>query len=669
MSGDDVTFTFDGVTMRARHGWTIGAALLAGGVTSWRATRSRGRPRGLFCGIGACFDCLVDVGDEHAVRACLVQVRDGDEVRASRSVGADETELRGAFGAVPTAGNGTAGSHASAAGSHAAAASPSESTDVAVVGAGPAGMAAALAAADLGCKVVLIDHAPAVGGQIYRQSAVTSAAAGDGAAVPSGVHAASAPIPRRLRRVTHHPGIRLLLATTVWHAETRGVGRDRPGQPYPAGGASSGEDRGGRLREAAGHRASRDKPSPASGTGDMLSEGFWLWLTGAAGCRTPQPHQPGVLHARAVVVATGAAELVLPFPGWDLPGVTTAGAAQALLKSHGVVAGKRVLVGGSGPLLLPAAAGLAAAGAQVVAVLEATSARAAAYRAASLARYPGKLREAAGYLAVLARHGVPVRTGHAVVACHGTDRVRRATVARLGRDWRPVPGAVRDIAVDAVHVSFGFSPALELARSLGCIDVPHPAQPTASVQHDADFATSIPGVFAAGEATGAGGAEAAELEGYIAGVSAARHLGQVSGATGEHRTRGIRARIARAHRFAALLGELYPLSPGWLGWPAPGTIVCRCEDVPWHAISDAVAAGARDVRAVKGLTRCGMGYCQGRVCGPILQYAVAAATGKRLADAGDLHSRPLITPVPVGTVAAAFGPPDPHGHGTPQLRE
>src|SRR5579875_3872348 len=196
MSGDDVTFTFDGVTMRARHGWTIGAALLAGGVTSWRATRSRGRPRGLFCGIGACFDCLVDVGDEHAVRACLVPVRDRDEVRASPSVGADETEPRGAFGAGPAAGNGPAGSHASAAGSHASAASPSESTDVAVVGAGPAGMAAALAAADLGCKVVLIDPAPAVGGQIYRQSAVTSAAAGDGAAVPSGVHAASAPIPR-----------------------------------------------------------------------------------------------------------------------------------------------------------------------------------------------------------------------------------------------------------------------------------------------------------------------------------------------------------------------------------------------------------------------------------------------------------------------------------------
>ncbi len=90
MSKERVAFTFDDVPMTARPGQTIGAALLAGGVVSWRVTRSAGRPRGIFCGIGACFDCLVDVNADHCVRACLIPVQHGDRVRTCRSLGADQ---------------------------------------------------------------------------------------------------------------------------------------------------------------------------------------------------------------------------------------------------------------------------------------------------------------------------------------------------------------------------------------------------------------------------------------------------------------------------------------------------------------------------------------------------------------------------------------------------
>ena len=171
---------------------------------------------------------------------------------------------------------------------------------------------------------------------------------------------------------------------------------------------------------------------------------------------------------RAVVVATGASEVVLPFPGWELPGVTTVGAAQALLKGQGVVAGRRVLVAGSGPLLLPAAAGLAEAGVHVVAVLEAnrvTPGRVAG--AARLAPFSKKVSEAGGYGRILGRHRVPVRAGYAVTACQGDGRVEQATISRVDRDWRPVPGTGRQVPVDAVHVSFGFSPALELTAAAG----------------------------------------------------------------------------------------------------------------------------------------------------------------------------------------------------------
>jgi thioredoxin reductase len=473
-------------------------------------------------------------------------------------------------------------------------------SDLAVVGAGPAGLAAALAAAAFGCAVTLIDSGPAIGGQIYRPSLL---GASEGPAASG-----SELLPHWLRRAARHRRIRHLASTSVWHAE-----------PEPGGGF---------LLRLTGP----DRPGPAPG-GQAGSTG------------------PAVLRARAVVLATGATELVLPFPGWDLPGVTTAGAAQALLKSQHVTVGQRVLVSGSGPLLLPVAAGLAEAGVRVAAVLEATPARAGARHAARLAAYPGKLREAAGYAATLARHRVPVRTGHAVVGCHGAGQVERATIARLDRDWRPVPGSLRDETVDAVHVSFGFCPVLDLARLLGCADAQHATRPVAAVSCDDDLATSVAGVFAAGEVTGIGGAQAAEFEGYLAGASAARYLGRLHPVAYGARTRTLRARLGPAGRFGALLDAVYPLRPGWLDWPQPGTIACRCEETRWAQIGEAVAAGAADVRSVKGLTRCGMGYCQGRICGPIVQYAVAAAAGRPLGDVGDLHSRPMLTPIPLGTIA------------------
>jgi thioredoxin reductase len=474
--------------------------------------------------------------------------------------------------------------------------------DVAVAGAGPAGLAAALAAADLGAQVVLVDAGQTMGGQIYRQPA-TAGAAGRPSVGPK--------LPERLRRVGTHPRIRYLPGLTVWHA--------------------------------------------------IAGPEFRLWLTSG-----------DQVQARAIVVATGATEISLPFPGWELPGVTTVGAAQALLKGQGVVAGRRVLVAGSGPLVLPAAAGLAEAGVDVMAVLEANPVTpATAANAARLAPFIKKAGEAGGYGRVLARRRVRVRAGYAVTECRGDGRVEQATVSRVDRDWRPVPGTGRPVAVDAVHVSFGFSPALELPRLLGCADLPLAGRPTAATWCDAHQATSVPGVFAAGETTGVAGADVAELEGYVAGASAARYLQQsgleifdlkasaVGGAAAEYeerRRQQVRVALGRARRFARRLEDLYPWRDGWLDWPRADTVVCRCEEVPWAAIGAAVADGARDVRAVKGVTRCGMGYCQGRVCGPALQQAVAAATGRGLSAVGDLGGRPLLAPVSLGTIAAATPP-------------
>ena len=429
--------------------------------------------------------------------------------------------------------------------------------DVAVVGAGPAGLAAALAAGDLGCEVTLIDAGSGLGGQMYRPGRLFPGRGQDR-------HAATEQLPPRLARIRQVRQVRHLAATSAGPAR-----RDHDGV-------------------------------------------VTLWVGGLEGGAET------TVEVRAVVLATGASELVLPFPGWDLPGVTTAGAAQALLKSQGVTVGRRVLVGGSGPLLLPVAAGLAEAGVHVVAVLEAA--------------FGGSPDEATGDAARLARLGVPVHTGYAVVACQGAGRVERAVIARLDRDWRPVPGGQREETVDAVHVSFGFSPALELPRALGCAEVPLASRPAAAVACDDGQATSVPGVFAAGQVTGAAGAEVSELEGYLAGTSAARYLGRVQPDAYAARTRTLRARLDEARRRAAPLDAANPLPPGWLEWPDAGTVVCRCQEPRWSELDAAVAAGARTVPAVQEATRCGTGYCQGRVCGPALRYAVSAAAGRSLAQ-------------------------------------
>lgn len=457
--------------------------------------------------------------------------------------------------------------------------------EVAVVGAGPGGLAAALAAADAGCLVTLIDSALDVGGQIYRQSQQP----GTGG---TGTRAGSL-LPDRLRRVTAHPRITLAAGVTVWHAQ-------------PAG------------------------------------PGFRLHCTG----------NTSLVEAPAVVLATGATELVLPFPGWTLPGVVTAGAAQAMLKAHGTLVGQRVLVAGTGPLLLPVAAGLAASGARVTGLCEAAGARTALARLPAIIEHPRKLAEAAGYAAALARRRVRVRPGWALTACQGRGRVEEALLTPVGPGWE-ARGPARRVAVDAVAVSHGLVPLLDLSRALGCRDEQSASYPAAAVTVDTAQATTTAGVFACGEVTGVGGAAKAEPEGTVAGVSAARYLGRLDEAGFRARAGAAARRAGRARAFAAALRSLYPLADGWLTRLQPDTVICRCEDVAWSELADAVSAGAADVRSVKGLTRCGMGYCQGRVCGPVLQYAAARLTGRPLAAVGDLQSRPIVSPVPLSVIAAA----------------
>jgi NADPH-dependent 2,4-dienoyl-CoA reductase/sulfur reductase-like enzyme len=357
------------------------------------------------------------------------------------------------------------------------------------------------------------------------------------------------------------------------------------------------------------------------------------------------------------VLATGAAELVLPFPGWTLPGVITVGAAQALLKAQpripvaDLLPGRRVLVAGTGPLLLRAAADLVNHGATVVAICEAARPAGMLPGLPAALRHAGKLAEGAGYAATLARARPRVKmlSGWTVTGCYGDARVQQARVARVGS-----PARSRMFAADVVAVSHGLVPALDLSRALGCADEQLADFPAAVVVVDQTQATSASGVFACGELTGVGGAAKAEPEGEVAGLAAARHLGRLGETAFRRKSRAAIVKVRRARHFARLLARLYPLADH--GWPDrldPGTVVCRCEEATLADLRRAIAAGAADLRTIKGLTRCGTGYCQGRICGPVAQYAAARLTGRTLTELGDLHTRHLATPIPLSTLAAS----------------
>jgi len=400
---------------------------------------------------------------------------------------------------------------------------------VVVVGAGPAGVNAAVTAARAGKDVLLIDSAPRIGGQYHRQSF-------------------------RAKEIrVAHDRVRHLPDTTVW-----------------------------------------------------AIEGNRLHLTGSR-----------VVTAEALILATGAYDRTLPFPGWNLAGVYTAGAAQAMAKGQGIALGRNVIVAGTGPFLLPVAGSLLDVGTKVR-VFEANSpSRNWLREPEALIAGRSKLKELTRYAKVAPYY----RERTAVIAAHGDGRVREVTVAKLDADWNSLQ--VKRIPVDAVCVGYGFVPQLELAVSAGC------RLRDGFVDVDKNQRTSVPWVFAAGEITGIGGAELAAHEGVIAGAAAA----------------GGRPGFTVDRRFAEALTRVYPIKPGWRNWLTDDTIICRCEKVTHRKLQVATQRGATATRAVKLASRAGLGVCQGRICG------VTVADLLDL-DPTTFARRPIAVPIPLGELAA-----------------
>jgi len=410
--------------------------------------------------------------------------------------------------------------------------------DIVIVGAGPAGIAAGIAAAESGQRIAVVDDTPWLGGQIWRGQQTRP----------------SVPQARRWLDKFRRSGATTLDSTSVIAA---------PGKNL------------------------------------LLAE---------------HPDGAREIRWKKLILATGARELFLPFPGWTLPGVVGAGGLQVLAKNGWPVTGKRVVIAGTGPLLLAAADGLKKRGAHIVSIAEQASFSRVAGFGLKLLAHPGKMFQGIGLKLWLA--GVPFRCGVWPVKVEGVDQVRGVKLTNGRETWTE--------KCDLLACGFNLVPNVELPLALDC------ELCGGFVRVDKWQETSTKEIYCAGEPTGIGGVECALTEGQIAGHAAS---GQNTKAKALFKQR------ASWHRFRTALADTFALRNELKSLAADDTLLCRCEDV---ALGSVRPFGSW--RDAKLQTRCGMGACQGRVCG---------AAAKVIFGWGMESVRPPVFPARVGSLITA----------------
>jgi NADPH-dependent 2,4-dienoyl-CoA reductase/sulfur reductase-like enzyme len=366
-------------------------------------------------------------------------------------------------------------------------------------------------------------------------------------------------------------------------------------------------------------------------------------LTGwdeSAGCCRPIPFD-------LLIVCTGAYDRPVALPGWTLPGVTTAGGALTFAKAYHALTGQRLVVGGSGPFLLPVALALRQAGARVT-VFEATSLQVSIGGARRLAGDPVTLARALSYRFGLAARGIRFVHGRMITAIRGEERVRSLIHHRVDTDWRPIPGSGHELAADGVALGFGFTPRVELAQLLGCELGYDPLTSTFHIRVDRDQRTSRPGVYAAGEATGITGAGVAHLEGRLAGLTAAADAQLLPGDECARQTRPLVRRLRHARRTQSWLAHAFRPRAGLWRLMQPEDVLCRCERVTCSDVEAAIHTTLPTPNSVKAVTRAGMGLCQGAICGPLLTEWIRSQHGYQPpATTRDWSVRAPLRPVPM----------------------
>ncbi|MEI8131050.1 MAG: NAD(P)/FAD-dependent oxidoreductase [Leptolinea sp.] len=468
-----------------------------------------------------------------------------------------------------------------------------ETYELAVIGAGPAGLEAAITAAEAGVKTVLIDQYPQAGGQYYM------------------------PLPTTFNPTRH----------TATEKEGKFIVDLMNAQPVT------------RIYNALTW-------------GIFKEENEDNWLVALYGSDIPK-----YVRASKLILASGAYDTPVAFPGWTLPGVITCGAASILVKSQRVSPGKRALVTGTGPLLFSVAAHLMDAGVKVVGVCESTRLfpKGILYGPTMLGQMH-RLIEGAKYFSAMIRGNTPYKMGWSILEARGKDHVEEAVITRIDDLGVPISGSEEIVKVDLVVTGYSLTPNTGLARLIGCKLEYLPKKGGWVPVRDNTMQTSLPGVYLAGDGAGIGGAENSRLEGRIAGAAVALNTGHLNHQQAGHIYGQLKPELAQQQRFGKLLGDLFSPKAGLISLAHDDTVICRCEEITLGEVKSAVADGARTIGEVKMITRVGMGNCQGRMC----EHSVAAAIKQALSaehvspeSVGHFSVRPPLHPIPEGFLSQA----------------
>ncbi|MCD0501188.1 NAD(P)/FAD-dependent oxidoreductase [Achromobacter sp. MY14] len=341
-----------------------------------------------------------------------------------------------------------------------------------------------------------------------------------------------------------------------------------------------------------------------------------------------------------LILATGATDRVLPFPGWLTPGVYTLGGSQVALKFQGCAIGSRVVFMGTGPLLYLVAYQYARAGAQVAAVLDTSRFTDRLAALPGMLRAPGLLAKGLYYMAWLRARGVPLRSGVRPVAVQGQARVTGLSYRQGGRE--------HSVECDSLAYGLALRSETQLASLVGCEFEFNARDRNWTPRRDTAGRGSVPGVYVAGDGAAIGGADAAELAGERAALALLEDIGQPADAP---RAQLLESRLAANSRIRTALERAFPFPEDWAASIADDTVICRCEEVTAGTVRRAVHdTAAQEMNRLKALTRVGMGRCQGRMCGAAAAEVLAQACGCTPAEVGRLRNQPPVKPVPVRVV-------------------
>lgn len=465
-------------------------------------------------------------------------------------------------------------------------------TELAIIGAGPAGLAAAVAAADFGIEVTLIDEQARAGGQIYRQPP------------------ASFDVPNWLSDRVYRSGKALLAEAAERSAIQWLMGTSVLGVLPPA---------------------------------DPRSRGQTLALHQGAGLAE--------IEAEQLLLAPGCFDMPVMFPGWTLPGVMATGGIQVAVKSQQLIPGERFVLAGTHPLQLIVADQLTRAGAEVAEVIfpqRLVRLLKVLEQPVTVLRHAGKFLFSAAALSRLRAAGVPVRFGEVVVRAGGDGVLERVEVAALQRNGTINRTDTREIRCDRLGVCFSFLVSSELARQRGARCVWSPSAGGWIARHNEWMRSSVEDMFVAGEITGVAGAEVAAEEGRLAAIGIALARQRIDARQAAVAARPVRRRLGQLGKFAALLRDVaYPGSELLAQLASDDSLLCKCEEVTVSSFRKALAENPHVVtaNAAKLLTRVGMGYCQGRYCGYAATLEMARERAVPAASVGPFTARFPAKPV------------------------